>query len=74
MDTLGTQPSVLCREVVLLWRLFYIEWMYKNRLSFVERFVLFQSVLYCIVLLILTRRLTIEDCFEGEGGGLEDML
>ena len=32
MDTLGTQPFVLCREVV------------EDRFSFVEKFVIFQSV------------------------------
>ena len=44
MDTLGTHPFVLCREVVLFWRLFCIECI----LSVVERFVLFRSqkVLY----------------------------
>ena len=48
MDTLGTQPFVLYREVVLFWRLFCIECIYKGtfRLSFIERFVLFQSVIY----------------------------
>ena len=47
MDTLGTQPFVLCKEVVLFWRLFCIECIYTKvtfRLSFIERFVLFQRV------------------------------
>ena len=31
--TLGTQPFVLCREVVLFWRLFCIECIYKGTLD-----------------------------------------
>ena len=39
MDTLGTHPFVLCKEVVLFWRLFCIECIYKGtfKLSFVPK-------------------------------------
>ena len=48
-DTFGTSRFVLCREVVLFQRRFFlIECVYKSTfsLSFVGRFVPFQSVLY----------------------------
>ncbi len=48
----GTQDFVLCREVVLFWRLFCIELCILD-LSFVRRFVLFRSVLYSEVVLYL---------------------
>ena len=39
-DTLGTQPFVLYREVVLFWRLFCMECYTRVLILFVERFVL----------------------------------